>query len=91
MRSMPDSDFDDMRGMDVLRDFDSVYLQGDAEDGSQAENESDGDSVWLECNCELLDVGSVKLVSIRKSACGFETLLFVCPQCNEPHESVRFR
>jgi hypothetical protein len=26
-----------------------------------------------------------------KSACGFDTLRFVCPRCNEPHESVRFR
>jgi hypothetical protein len=33
----------------------------------------------------------VKLVSLRRSACGFETLLFVCPRCNEPHESVRLR
>ncbi len=45
----------------------------------------------LECNGELLDVGAVRLVGVRKSACGFETLLFICPRCNEPHESVRFR
>jgi hypothetical protein len=86
---MTDVDFDDMHGVDVLRDFDSVYFPGALEDVSDAENE--GDSVWLECNGELLDVGALDLVSVRKSACGFETLLFVCPRCNEPHESVRFR
>jgi hypothetical protein len=92
MRSTPDADFDDMRGADVLRDFDYVCVhQGDSEEVSDAENVSDRDSVWAECNGELLDVGAVKLVSVRKSACGFETLLFVCPQCNEPHESIRFR
>jgi len=87
MRSIADMDFDDMRGVDILRDFDSA-IGGDASD---AENEADGDSVWLECNGELLNVGALDLVSVRKSACGFETLLFVCPRCKEPHESVRFR
>ena len=87
MRSMPELDLDDMRGVDVLQDFDSVFRA----DMSDAENEGEGDSVWLECNGELLDVGALEVVSVRKSACGFETLLFVCPRCNEPHESVRFR
>ena len=86
MRSMPDSEFDDMHGVDVLQDFDPVSFEADSE-----ENEADRDSVWLECNGELLDVGSVRLVGVRKSACGLETLLFICPRCNEPHESVRFR
>jgi len=84
---MPELDLDDMRGVDVLQDFDSVFRA----DMSEAENEAEGDSVWLECNGELLDVGALEVVSVRKSACGFETLLFVCPRCNEPHESVRFR
>jgi hypothetical protein len=91
MRSMPDSDFDDVHGLDVLHDFDSMCFQHDSDEALDAENEAGRDSVWLECNGELLDVGALKLVSVRKSACGFETLLFVCPRCNEPHESVRFR
>ena len=86
MRSMLDSEFDDMHGVDVLQDFDPVFFEPDSQ-----ENEADRDSVWLECNGELLDVGSVRLVRVRKSACGFETLLFICPRCDEPHESVRFR
>ena len=91
MRSMPDSAFDDMRGVDVLQDFESVWSELDAPETSEGANEADRDSVWLECNGDLLDVGSVKRVGVRKSACGFETLVFICPQCNEPHESVRFR
>jgi hypothetical protein len=91
MRSVPDVDFDDMRGVDVLHDFDSAYFQGRIEDASDTGDEPEGDSVWLECNGELLNVGALELVSVRKSACGFETLLFVCPRCKEPHESVRFR
>ena len=90
MRPMHDSDSDDMHGVDVLQDFDSVYFQRDIEE-SDGENEVDRDSVWLECNCELLAVESVKFVAVRKSACGFETLLFICPRCREPHESVRFQ
>ena len=91
MRSMPDSDCDDTQGVDVLDDLDSVYFQRDSDEVSDAENEAGRNSVWLECNGELLDVGALKLVSVRKSACGFETLRFVCPRCKEPHESVRFR
>ena len=86
MRSMPDSEFDDMHGVDVLQDFDPAFFESDSQ-----ENEADHDSVLLECNGELLDVGSVRLAGVCKSACGFETLRFICPRCNEPHESVRFR
>ena len=90
MRPMSDLGFDDMQGVDALHDFDAMYFQHEREEVSDAESEA-GDSVWLECTGELVDVGSVEPVSVRKSACGFETLLFVCPQCNEPHESLRFR
>lgn len=85
MRSMSDSEFDDMHGVDVLQDFEDAF------EPDFQENEADCDSVWLECNGELLDIGSVRLAGVRKSACGFETLVFICPRCNEPHESVRFR
>ena len=90
MRSMLESTFDDMHGVEAFHDLETAWDKAAAED-TDAGSELEGDSVWLECNGELLDVGSVKLCSVRKSACGFETLLFVCPRCNEPHESVRFR
>src|ERR1700757_2842409 len=90
MRSMPDSDFDDMLGLDVLREFNPISFQRDSQEVSEAESEADCDSVLLECNGELLGVNSVKLWRVRKSACGFETLLFTCPRCGEAHESIRF-
>ena len=91
MRWMPDSSLDDMHGVDVLQDFEPMLLELDAREMAEGANEADRDSVWLECSGDLLDVGSVKRVGVRKSACGFETLVFICPLCNEPHESVRFR
>ena len=87
MRSMPDSAFDDTQGLDVLRDFEHVCLEVGSSDASELET----DSIWLECNGELVDAAAVKAVGTRKSACGFETLVFICPHCNEPHESLRFR
>ena len=90
MRSMLDSEFDDMQALDALHDLDS-YFQRNTLEASDAENECDCDSVWLECTGELLDVGSVNLVRIHKSACGFETLLFDCPRCRHSHESIRLR
>ena len=90
MRSMADYGFDDMNGVDVLRDFDNVSSAFDVDEMSQV-GEGEGDSVWLECNSDLVDAASVKLLAIHKSACGLETLLFVCPRCGEPHESLRFR
>src|SRR4029453_11683285 len=90
MRSMADYGFDDMNGVDVLRDFDNVSSAFDVDETSQG-GEGEGDSVWLECNSDLVDAASVKLLAIHKSACGFETLLFVCPRCRQPHESLRFR
>ena len=89
MRSMLDSEFDDMHGVEVFQGVDPFCLEVDARDTTESES-ADCDSVWLECNGELADVGAVKLLGVRKSACGFETLLFICPRCSEPHESVRF-
>jgi hypothetical protein len=91
MRSMPDSAFDDVPGVDVLEDFEPGWRELDAADTSEEANEADRDSVWLECDGELVDAASVKRIGGRNSACGFKTLLFICPRCNEAHESVRFR
>jgi hypothetical protein len=88
---MLDSEFDDMQGTDVREDLELEHFQRDTLEPWDPENQSDRDSVWLECNGELFDVGSVKLVAVRKSARGFETLLFICPRCRQRHESIRFR
>ena len=75
MRSMLDAEFDDMQGVEFFQGLEPFCQEVDARDTTESES-TDGDSVWLECNSELVDVGSVKLLGVRKSACGFETLLF---------------
>jgi len=90
MNLIPDSTFDDAQGLDILRDFERVWNEVGASDTNPA-YEAECDSIWLECNGELVAAASVKLVGARKSACGFETMVFICPHCNEPHESLRFR
>jgi hypothetical protein len=91
MRSMTDSAFDDVYGVDILEDFEAGWRELDAAETSEEANETDRDSVWLECDGELIDAASVKLIGVRESARGFKTLLFTCPRCNETHESIRFR
>jgi len=45
----------------------------------------------LECNGELVDSCSMKVLRVRKSPHGFELLEFVCPRCKQRHESLQFR
>ena len=55
MRLMADCEFDDMNGVDVLRDFDYASSDFDTYETSEPVGETDADSVWLECNGELVD------------------------------------
>ena len=91
MRSIIDSAFDDMPFVDVLHDFGPMWLELDAGEVSPGADQADRDSVLLECDGELLDASAVKSGGVHRSGCGFKTLRFICPRCNEPHESVRFR
>ena len=58
---------------------------------SDADSEADRDSVLLECSGDLVDAGSVRVIRVRRFAAGVQTLDFVCPQCRQRHESLRFR
>lgn len=91
MSALRDPAVDDMYGVDVGQDFERFSLQWHPDETSTVGDDADCDSVLLECNGELVDAASVMHGRIRKSVCGFETLLFICPRCHEPHESVRFR
>jgi len=46
--------------------------------------------VRLDCNGELVGIGSVDLVGLRQSPLGAELIEFVCPRCDRHHESLRF-
>ena len=76
---------------DIQQTFARVWRElGDRED-SQADVDADRDSLWLECNGELVDAGSVTIVGVRVTALVAEIVGFVCPCCNQRHEALRFR
>lgn len=58
--------------------------------GEASDSDAECSSVWLECNGDLVDCGSVDMLGVRKSALGVKMLEFVCPCCEERHESLRF-
>jgi len=89
MKSILDPDFKYTPSVetDIRRTFERVWRELDTRDQSHT---SPGD-VWLECNGELVDSSSVKVIRVRKSSIGFEMLEFVCPRCEQRHESLSFR
>ena len=48
-------------------------------------------TVRLACSGELVDIGSIGLAVSRESALGAVLIEFVCPRCDELHESRLFR
>jgi len=76
---------------DIQQTFARVWRElGEREDAPD-DADLDGDSVWLECNGDLVDAGSVDVVGSRVSALGIEMVQFVCPRCKQRHESLTFR
>ncbi|HKN10029.1 MAG TPA: hypothetical protein VJ376_11180 [Pseudomonadota bacterium] len=70
---------------DMRRTFERVWSQLEQQD-----TDAEPKSLWLECNGELVDFGSVKMLSVRRSTLGIEMVQFVCPQCKQRHESLQF-
>ena len=93
MKSILDPDFvyTPSAETDIRATFERVWRELDTRDQSHASFEEDCDSVWLECNGELVDSCSVKVLRVRKSSLGFQMLEFVCPRCKLRHESLQFR
>ena len=93
MKSILDPDFEYTPSVetDIRATFDRVWRELDTRDHSDTGPEDDCDSVWLECNGELVDSRSVKVLRVRKSPFGYEMLEFVCPRCGQRHESLQFR
>ena len=76
---------------DIRQTFARVWRElGDREE-AQADVDADRDSLWLECNGELVDAGSVTILGVRMHAHVAEIVEFVCPRCNQRHEALRFR
>jgi hypothetical protein len=93
MKSILDPDFEytSSAETDIRVTFERVWRELDTRDQSDTSLEEDCNSVWLECNGELVDSCSVKVLRVRKSSLGFTMLDFVCPRCKQRHESLQFR
>jgi hypothetical protein len=93
MKSILDPDFEYTPSVatDIRATFERVWRELDTRDQWHKSPEDDCESVWLECNGELVDSCSVKVLRVRKSPLGFEMLEFVCPRCKQRHESLQFR
>ena len=93
MKSILDPDFDytPSAETDVRATFERVWRELDIRDKSPASSIDDCNSIWLECNGELVDSCSVKVLRVRRSTLGFEMLEFICPRCKQRHESLQVR
>jgi hypothetical protein len=93
MKSILDPDFEYTPSVatDIRATFERVWRELDTRDQSHASPGDDCESLWLECNGDLVDSCSVKVLRVRKFPLGFEMLEFVCPRCKQRHESLQFR
>ena len=92
MKSILDPDFEYTPSVetDIRATFERVWRELDTRDQSTTSPGDDCNSVLLECNGELVDSCSVKVLRVRKSPHGSEMLEFVCPRCKRRHESLQF-
>jgi len=93
MKSILDPDFEYTPSVetDIRATFERVWRELDSREQPDTSPGDDVNSVWLECNGELVDSSSVKVLRVRKASLGFEMLEFVCPRCQLRHESLQFR
>ena len=92
MKSILDSSFEYTPSIetDIRQTFERVWRELGEREEAEADFGADRDSLWLECNGELVDAGSVKIVDVRTPALVADLVEFVCPRCNQRHESLRF-
>jgi hypothetical protein len=87
----PSFDYTPSSATDIRKTFERVWRELDEREQLENADDVDRDSVWLECNGDLVDSATVEVFGVRRSALGVEMVEFVCPRCNERHESLRFR
>jgi hypothetical protein len=92
MKSILDPSFEYTSSVDtdIRKTFDRVRREISARDDDNNGLALDCNSIWLECNGDLVDFSSVKVARVRGSAFDAEIVEFVCPQCKQLHESLRF-
>ena len=86
-RPMPAADFASDPGS-----FEKLWHELDALEQQLVTSELPCRKVRLECDGDLVDLASVRLVGRRDSGLsGADLVEFVCPRCLDTHESLRFR
>ena len=76
---------------DIQQTFARVWRELGEREDADVDFAADHDSLWLECTGELVDAGSVNIIGHRMPALVADLVEFVCPRCNQCHESLRFR
>jgi hypothetical protein len=76
---------------DIQRTFARVWRELGAREEAEEDSGAARHSLWLECTGELVDARSVTVVGVRMPALVAEMIEFVCPRCDQRHESLRFR
>lgn len=87
----PFSDYAPVRMMDLERDFETLWDETEDLEKPEQTDALGGSRVWLECNGEFADLGSLRRSNIQDTVLGVEIVEFECPCCRQSHESLLFR
>jgi len=92
MRLTDDLSFHDASNLDIDlgTSFEKAWRELDDWEEGQASCDLPDRWIRLDCNGDLVDIGSVGLVGVREPALGGELIEFVRPRCGQHHESLRF-
>ena len=77
--------------VEVRQTFEKIWRELQGRESAAPNSDLSRNKLWLECNGELTDTASVKSLWIRTPVSGAELVTFVCPRCDQSHESIRFR
>ena len=93
MKSILDSSFEYTPSYetDIQQTFARVWRELGEREEADVDFRADRDSLWLECTGELVDAGSVNIIGHCMPGLVADLVEFVCPRCNQRHESLHFR
>ena len=92
MGLMDDLSFNDASNLDFDpgTSFEKAWRELDDWEKDEAGCDLPDRWVRLDCDGDLVDIGSVRVVGVRESVLAGELIEFVCPRCDQHHESLRF-
>ena len=76
---------------DLRASFDELWRELDKLEQAAGKFEDGSDKVRLDCCGELAELESVDFIELGESEVGTALIEFVCPRCDELHESPAFR